>query len=501
MTEPTDNIEEVADSQVESTDVETTETAEAEDGYEYVEVSNADEYWDAFDLNAYITESSEDGSNDTDDAEASEDVTTDAAFPSDDELTDADDADNVAADDEPEEYEEDLANVDLDRPAPLSRRKAERVVKGIIEPLRDPNTPIEDVVMAMAEFHPTRTQQLAESIVQESVRAYPNEWLKSITGVDVTVEQIQEWAASGGRQPSNPAPAVGDSSEFNSTVSELNELYGDDWKNPANDHNLLDSDVAVARAMRAQLGQNEAYAALQQELERTKAQLSELKPQIDHIKTAQEAEYEQLVQNTLLSEISEYRAKVESNAIPKVLAAKELLPKDTDPPEVREAKELLQSRFQPFADYGSEFDVFLEKQFSGRESMLKAMHRVGDYLSQAAKLSADARRTSNPNEAQMLQTKAVGLKQQAMLEQDALTVWTRKAAVEFLDTPHVKPLLNLLQANADLQRRLGSSGRPEIIGQTTAIGGENTFKTAVQSAKEQGVNPFDLDISGILGGR
>lgn len=501
MTEQTDNIEEVTAPEAESTDV-SPEVATEDDGNEYIEVSNADEYWDAFDLQSYIADSDDEESTEPDDAEATEDVTEEAAFPSDDEVVDADVEQPDAVEEPEEEYrEEDLLDLDLDRPAPLSRRKAEKVVKGIIEPLRDPNTPISDVLTALAEFHPTRTQQLAETIVTESVNTYPDEWLRTITGLDVTVAQVKEWAASGGREPSNPAPAVSDSSDLTSTIAEFDEIYGSEWRDPANDGMLLDSDLAVARALRSQLGQNDAYIALQKELEQTKAQLNDLKPQIDHIKTAQEAEYEQLVMTTFSDEVEQYREKVEKNSIPKVLDAKGLAPRDADSDEVKAVKQLLASRFQPIEGYGSDFDIFLSKQFSGRESMGKAMNRVSNYLSEAAKIEVEAKRAGNPSTAQILKTKAAGLKEQALMEQDALTVWTRKAASEFLETSHVKPILQLLEQNADLQRRLQSSGRPEIVGQTAASGGEGGFRAAVQQAKQQGTNPFDVDISELLGGR
>lgn len=500
MTEQTEPVEEFTDSPAESTDVSPEVT---DDGTEYVDVSNAEEYWDAFDLSEYITDSSEDESEESDDAEVSDDVTEETAFPSEDELADADDAEPVNLEDQPEDdySEQELLDLDLDRPAPLSRRKAEKVVKGIIEPLRDPNTPIADVLTALAEFHPTRTQQLAESIVTESVQAYPDDWLRTITGLDVTVDQVKEWAALGRREPSNPAPAVGNSLENDETVAELDEAYGDIWRDPANDNQMLPADLPIAKAIRAQIQQSEEYAALQRELEATKLKLNEIQPQIESIKTAQEAEYEQFVNTTFAQEVDQYRQKVETNSIPKVLEAKGLLPRDADSEEVKEAKQLLASRFQPIEGYGSDFDIFLEKQFSGRDSMGKAMKRVAGYLSEAAKVEAEARRAVNVQHAQVLKTKANGLREQAISEQDALTVWTRKAASEFLETAHVKPILHLLEQNADLQRRLQVTGRPEIVGQTAAIGGDGGFKSTIQQAKEQGVNPFDVDISSLLGGR
>lgn len=503
MPEENELNENVTSSEAESIETDSSvDTSTEGDGHEYVEVSNADEYWDAFDLTAYVTDSDDEESNKSDDAEGEE-----PAFPSEDEVVDADPADpgdleleTVEETDEiDEQREQELLDLDLDRPAPLSRRKAERVVKGIIEPLRDPNTPISDVLTALSDFHPTRTQQLAEAIVNESVQTYPNEWLKSLTGLDVTVDQIKAWAATGGSQPANTAPVQNNGNEVNELSKELTELYGEAWKDPSQDSNLLEADVPVVKALRAQLVQNEAYAALQKELEDTRSQLGEIKPQIEQIKTAQEAEFEQAMLNAYQSEVETYRSKVESASIPKILEAKGLVAKESDPPEVKAVKELVASRFKPIEGYGSDFDIFLEKQFSGKEPMHKAMTRVSQYLAEATKLDAESRRTTG-HESSVLKTKANALKEQASLEQDALTVWTRKAAAEFLDTSAVRPVVELLQQNMDLQRRLQSTGRPEIVGQTAAIG-DGGWKAQMKEAKEQGVNPFDLDISGILGGR
>jgi hypothetical protein len=502
MTEQTEPIEEFTDSTSESTE-EVYETADmADDSDDYIEVSSGDELWDELDLGAHLTDSSDEESYDTDDAEVDDDSYDDTAFPSEDEVADADTAESEFGEEEPEEvYDEDLLSLDLDRPAPLSRRKAERVVKGIIEPLRDPNTPISDVLSSLAEFHPTRTQQLAETIVSESVNAFPDEWLKSITGLDITVNQVKEWAAMGGREPSNPAPATELLNTDASKIAELNDLYGDDWRNPAYDEYLLEDDIAAAQTLRAQPQQDSAFEALQKELEATKAQLHALQPQIENIKQAQQAEYEQAFMSTLTKEVEQYRSKIEANSIPKVLESKNLLPKDSDSEEVKAVKTLLGQRFQGQNGYGSEFDIFLESQFSGKDSLAKGIKRVGDYLTEAAKLETEASRQPSAQQAQIFQTKAKALKEQAMLEQDALTVWTRKATAEFLESPQIQPILELLQTNADLQRRLSITGRPEIIGQTAAVGTEGGFRTAVQKAKESGVNPFDVDISGLLGGR
>lgn len=494
MTEPTDTVEEITENEAPETAPESVEPEVAPQADPEPASKSVDDLWDSFDLTAKLTDSNEEVPP-TDDATAPE-----ASFPSEEQPVDADDA-------EPSELnDEEILGLDLDRPAPLSRRKAEKVVKSLIEPLRDPNTPIEDVLSALTEFHPTRTQQLAEAIVSESAKAYPDEWLKSITGLDLTVDQIKELAVQGGSSPSNTAPSTAtetptDSPEMKQLVEELTELYGDDWRNPEKDAELLDADRAVVLAVRSHLAKDEHIAGIQKKLEEYESKLGEIKPQVDTIANAQTAELEQAMIAAYNNEVEAYRQKVESNSIPKILEAKNLVPKESDTPEMKAAKELLSSRFKPVEGYGSDFDIFLEKQFSGRESMMKAMNRVGNYLAEAAKLESTATRMSNPSEADFARQKASALKEQAVLEQDALTVWTRKAATEFLDSPYVKPILTILEQNAELQRRLNKTGRSEIIGQTATTGGPSGLQARIQEAKQSGQNPFDLDISDLLGGR
>jgi len=476
---------------------ESLETEDSSDEYLEVEVSNADELWDAVDLADLISDT-EDEDQETDDAEAD-----DAAFPSEDDDDDAEEEESETPDyevedmdDDLEEREQELLDIDLDKPTPLSRRKAERVVKNVIEPLRDPNTPIDDVLEALAEFHPTRTQQLAEKIVAESVGAYPDAWLQSITGLDVTVDQIRQWAEQGGSSPSNTAPAYSFDATDTSIVDNLNDVYGEDWKNPAMDEYLLDEDVPLVKAIRSQASKDAAYAQLQEELARTRQELDAIKPEIESIRSAQEKEIENLFEQTYMREVEEYRNKVENRALPHLLESYGLNPKDSDTPEVKDLKEVLASRFKSVEGYGSEFDVFLEKSFSGRESMNKALQRVGSYLIEASKLQVQEQKTGD----QLAGRKAKALKAQAVAEQDALTVWTRKAAAEFLSTASIKPIVRLLEQNQNLQTKVRRNSRPEIIGQTTALGA-NDWKDQVKEAKEQGVNPFDLDISNLLSGR
>lgn len=472
------------------------EASEVDDDHIEVEVSNSEELWDAIDLQEFLTDP-EDEDLDTDDAEAD-----DAAFPSEDYDDDAEEAYEESPEYEDEEYEEpeiteeELADFDFERPAPLSRRKAEKVVKSLIEPLRDPNTPIDSVIEAMTEFHPTRTQQMAEKIVQDSIATYPDEWLQSITGLPVTVEQIREWAEQGGSYPSNTAPAFDYNTSNDEVVETLNDTYGDDWKNPAMDDYLLDEDVPLVKAVRAQYAKDAAYNQLQEELEATRAELESLKPEIENIKMSQEQEIETLFRQTLDTEVESYRTQIETRAIPKVLETYDLYPRDSDSSEVRELKQLLLNRFQPVEGYGSEFDIFLEKQFSGKEGMNKALSRVGSYLVESSKLAVQAQKTGD----QLAARKSQALKEQALAEQDAITVWTRKAATEFLSTSSVAPIVSLLEKNYELQQKVQRGGRPEIIGQTTAVGA-NSWKDQVKEAKEQGVNPFDLDITDLLSSR
>lgn len=449
--------------------------------------------WDSLDLTTILSEPDE-VADTTDDATAKPEE--DAAFPSDSEEVDAEEIEEELTD-------EQLLELNLDKPAPLSRRKAQKVVESVIEPFRDDNVPIQDVLNAMAEFHPTRTQKLAEAIVEQSLQAFPDEWVKTLTGMDLTVEQLKELAAQGGSSPSNTAPTLApvEDPEIEALITELDEVYGDAWKDPSKDGEILDADKAVVAAVRTNLAQNNALEALKKELEETKSQLGEIKPQVDNLATSQQAETEQAIHSVFAQEVDSYRAKVEQNSVPKILEAKGLVPKDADPAEIKAVKEYISNRFQPIDGYGSDFDIFLEKQFSGKDSMMKSMKRVADHLIEASKLEVMAKKASDPQEGQINLAKARALKDQALAEQDALTVWTRKAATEFLESSAVKPVLELLEQNAELRRKINASGRPEIIGQTAALGEATGLKARLQEAKQQGTNPFDLDISDLLGGR
>jgi hypothetical protein len=472
--------------------VEQVEEPVTEDAEPSLDVSIEDK-WDSLDLTSVLSDPEAEADT-TDDATA--ESKDDAAFPSDGDQIDADDMEQELTD-------EQLLELNLDKPAPLSRRKAQKVVENVIEPFRDDSVPIYDVLNAMAEFHPTRTQQLAEAIVEQSLTAFPDEWVKTLTGMDLTVDQLKQLAAQGGSSPSNTAPPLApvEDPEIEALINELDEVYGTSWKDPSKDGEILDADKAVVAAVRSSLAQNSALEALKQELEETKSQLGQIKPQVDNLATSQQAEIEMAIHTVFAQEVDGYRAKVEQNSFPKILEAKGLVAKDTDLPEIKAVKEYINGRFQPVDGYGSEFDGFLEKQFSGRESMAKSMQRVANNLIEASKLEVLAKKASDPQESQANMLKAQAFKEQALAEQDALTVWTRKAATEFLESSALKPVLELLEQNTDLRRKLNASGRPEIIGQTAALGESTGLKARLQEAKQQGTNPFDLDISDLLSGR
>jgi len=156
QTEDTQAIPDVQETQEievaqEQSEVETSTPENASEQEPIIEQSIEDR-WESLDLTTVLSESSEEPTETGDATVPSEDET---AFPPEGSDTDAE----IAK--EEERSEEELLQLDPNKPAPLSRRKAQKIVESVIEPLRDGNVPIKNVLESMAEFHPTRTQELA----------------------------------------------------------------------------------------------------------------------------------------------------------------------------------------------------------------------------------------------------------------------------------------------------------------------------------------------------
>lgn len=380
---------------------------------------------------------------------------------------------------EEDDIEAVLAEHDPNKPIPLSRKQKLELGKTLIEPFRDPSTPIEDVYNALTEFHPTRTQELAQTLVNASLEAYPDAYLKQITGLDVTVADIQRLVSEqGSGTPLNTAPT----DELSEAVKALTEVYGDEWRDAANDGNLLTEDLPLIRAIRSQLGATDAKDAQIKALE---DKIKSLEPEIDSIKQAKEAEYEAKKQEIFNADVDKLRSTIETKAFPAVFEKLNLTPKESDSEDVKAVKNLISTAFKPQGDYASAFDTFLETGFSKREEVGKAMQRIGDAFTQAANLEAQALR--NPKQANELKTQANALRSNASREQDALTVWAQNAANEFISTQYA-PVLRLLEENAQL--KLSKGGRTEIVGNSVAGAGKD-WRTEVKEFAESGRNPFD----------
>jgi hypothetical protein len=272
-------------------------------------------------------------------------------------------------------------------------------------------------------------------------------------------------------------------------------LYGENWHNLAETE--IDSlDLPYVKALKAHLDGQEAQSAKEAEYEAKfkeyEEKIASLKPEIDEIKSQKEAEYEAKREELFTSAVNEYRQKVETNAFPRVFKAKGLEVGPNDPEDVAKAKQFIASRFTSADGTATDFDRFLSEGFSGREQFGKSIQRVGAYLKEAAKLETDALKA--PKEKESLLKRSHALRSQAQAEQDALSVWTQKAATEFIEKTDYSIVFKLIEQNADLQRRLSQSGlRAEVVSNTGAP--SSSFASQVKQAKESGINPFDIDIS------
>lgn len=401
--------------------------------------------------------------------------------------------------DEPnfDKLEKQLETHDPDKPVPLTRKERDTRARSILEPFRDPNTPIEDVFHALNEFQPVRTEELARKLVYNSLESDPDAWIAElgrITGKTF----IDAATVEGSGLTPNTASAT---TEFESqpeiaeVIRQLDEIYGKDaWRDPANDEFVTSDDLTLVKAFRSQIGREESLKSVHDaELAKLKDKLDALQPQVDEIATAREAEFTAKRQEILMHDVDDYRSAVETRAFPKVFANLGLNPSESDSEAVKTLKRLVTSRFEPRNGMSySEFDAFVETGFSQKEQVTKAIGRVGQYLNQAADFDAKALR--QPKDAASLKEKAAALRAQAKSEQDALTVWTQRAAKEFVEKDW-NALSELLAENAELKRTRG--GREEIVSATTATGG-SALQSRINEAKANRQNPFDIDLRDLM---
>lgn len=471
------------------------------------DVVDADSVWDS-PLEFPATATDEDGTSNTEADKPAEkgeatdktSETTDTEAETDAE-TDADEPESDETDTETEVSETDAVQ-DADKPAPLSRRKREAAVKSIIEPFRDENVPTSQVFDALYELNPTRAQALAAEIAETSAKAYPDLWLSTILGEEVTVESVKERlqgvqtgeaAEATASANSIPNGILSDTSQaaadYKEVVNHLTDLYGEDWKDPNKDDELFTEDRLYVDMVRKHLaGQNvsaEKQSEKDAEIARLKQELDSLKPEIENIKTAQQQEVELKIEEAYTNAAREYQSNLEHRSLDKFFEQAGLKESPDDSDAVKQAKAFVRSRFD--RERSGDFDNFVVTKFGEREALMKMVERVDKNLKIAADAEVRASKTANKTEADKLRTAANAAREDAKREQDRLTVLHRKASQEFLKA-ELGFVNDLLEQIADRDRRLAQQGRTEVIGASTP-GDPNGWKAKIQSADD----PWEVD--------
>lgn len=430
-----------------------------------------------------------DNTSDTTDTEAETDAETDA------DATESDDTDT-----EPEVSETDAVQ-DADKPAPLSRRKREAAVKSIIEPFRDEKVPPQQVFDALYELNPTRAQALAAEIAESSAQAYPDLWLSTILGEEVTVEDVKQRlqavqsgeAATGITSANSTTQTVPSdtqsAADYQEVVNHLTDLYGEDWKDPNKDDDLFTEDRLYVDMVRKHLaGQNvsaEKQSEKDAEIARLKQELDSLKPEIENIKTAQQQEIELKIEEAYTTAAREYQSSLENRSLERFFEQAGLKDSPDDSDAVKQAKAFVRSRYD--RERSGDFDNYVMTKFGEREALMKMVERVDKNLKLAADADVRASKTANRAEAEKLRTAAESARRDAKAEQDRLTVLHRKASQEFLKS-ELGFVNDLLEQIADRDRRLAQQGRAEVIG-AAATGNGNSLVEKIKNSP----NPWEVD--------
>ena len=361
------------------------------------------------------------------------------------------------------------------RPLNFNREQLRIADNQVLKPFRDPQTPITEVRERFRSFHPTRFQELEQTIVNESAQNHPDQWLQAVLGLeDVTVDSVKDALLKRDNPVSQP--------EQLDTEKYLNDLYGEDWKDSVNDESILPEDLNAVKAQRKVLELdalvNSGNSELQEKLDKATRELEKQSSLIEEVKKTQEAEFQRAVEASHKASTEEYRTQVEQKAIPKLFTELGLTPSENDAEDVKSVKEGVNAYFQPSYGHISEFDLFMSEGFTQREAIGNIVRRVNGLLQEAA--VADAKSKQDPSQAEV----AKSLQARAMDEQNALSVLTKSAAKEFLESPRVKGQMALLERISDLERRLALSGRQEIIGSTDTISG-STFKDQLKEKEDK----------------
>lgn len=364
----------------------------------------------------------------------------------------------------------------------LKRAELRQFEEDFLVPFRDPEADVMTAVEALYKFLPTRTTAMVESMLQESAKAYPEQWLAAITGVEgLTVEQVKKALE---RPEGTPIAPEQTDLAFSEEMKALTARYGEDWKDPEKDYLLGDDDRWAASLIRDALSvQAKAKQEGSEELTKLKEELAELKPQIDEIKSASKLAFENDVDAEYQKSVRDYREAVETKAFPVIFKERGLDVSETDAEEVKGVKEAVTAAFKPpYGNFNSDFDMFTTYQFSQREEFAKTLKRVDTYKRQAAEKQIQSKNETDKAKAERLASEAASLNNQAEMEQDTITVWTQKAADEFLKTPRMSAMTKLLETNADLQRRLAQvTDRPELIGSAAVAANGNSWQDGVKA--------------------
>jgi hypothetical protein len=379
---------------------------------------------------------------------------------------------------EPEnEPEEEPESLDASKPTPLSRRKLREVEEKFITPLRDPDAAIETVWQGLRELNPQRADDLAQLLINDSASKHADKWIEALTGIEgATVESVKQKFSGEPTQPDT----------FQSLVTHLDGLYGDTWKDASQDESLLDEDRLVVQALRDHLQKGQTVTTEKDaEIAKLRDQLDKLQPEIETIKTQQEAEYERHVTETKERSQTEYQEQVMSRVVPKLLEDNGLNVSEQDTPTVRAAKEEMAEKFKQIDGDMSDFEYFLIKRFSQKEDLGKKMSRVGKYLDLAAKAEASAKRERDANRRSELVRTAEAYRSDAKEEQDSFVVLSQNAGKEFLGKTN---LMKLIEENAQLRTQNSKANfRPEIVGQAAVAGATSHRDKIMQSDDPWGI--------------
>jgi hypothetical protein len=375
----------------------------------------------------------------------------------------------------PDETDDPEAVFDASKPAPLSRRKLRDVEEKVITPFRDPDASVGDVWNGLRELNPERADQLAQMLINQSAETHADKWIEALTGIEgATVESV--------KQKFSGEPTTTDT--FQSVAERLNELYGDAWKDPSQDDDLLEDDRIVAKALRDHLNSGEKVTTEKDsEIAKLKDELAKLQPEIETIKTQQEAEFERFVVETKEKAQNEYQEAVLNRVVPKLLDEHGLKITDDDVPVVKKAKEELADRFKQHDGDMSEFEYFALKRFSGKDDLIKKIGRVEKYFDLAAKAEAAAKRDVKKRDEYLASAEAY--RADAKQEQDSFVVLSKKAGKEFLEKSST---MELLEQVAHLQTQLSQANfRPEIVGQAAIAGATSIREKILQSDDPWGI--------------